>query len=607
MTIQRNIQYICNDEKNHITSTDIIAEDLVREFVIQDKHIEYYKDLSDKVYLVEHSLQKESLPNRNKKEIIIILGIVSFEEIEELYKLKNKNTIFIVVESNISLFADVLNRKDLKIFESPNLYLYVDNEMENFSLFIESIIKNKDVLYFINNIKYYINSYYRDYDQKNILEVMRHIRQTITTIIDAYGNSIEDSIKGLENHIKNIEHIFSSKDLGELTNKFIGQPAFIISAGPSLEKNIRELKNIQNRGIIIAVDTIVERLLSEGIIPDFMTTIERLPIVYEYFYKDKNIPKETTLVGPSVLDERIFSEFPGNHIIPIRSETGEGEWLRQRLALSPAANMPMGLSCAHVAFGLGVKLGCSPIVLVGQDLAYGENSKSHVKGTEYDNSGKVPEKVEELLDGYYGRKVKSTKIWLQFKMWFESLIQKASLDVINATEGGVHIYGTKRESLKDVITAYCKEEIDVYSTICDTPSYNIDKHILIKNLNVELQGFKNFRNDSLLYLKDLKDFEINSVNLNKAQKLLNTIDLAIPQIMGHSLLSHNLQTQVFQYYWIINGEEKIFSKEYLDIVRRAQLHLLGPVIATMSIIIEKIENLVITLEKGEQNINEVTK
>ena len=51
-------------------------------------------------------------------------------------------------------------------------------------------------------------------------------------------------------------------------------PAFIVSAGPSLDKNIDELKNIKGRGVIMAVDTAIKPLLKKGIVPDIVASVD---------------------------------------------------------------------------------------------------------------------------------------------------------------------------------------------------------------------------------------------------------------------------------------------------------------------------------------------
>lgn len=617
MYSENNIEYILQNKKNYISENINLPLQMQREFVMSDEktNTTYYKDYYNNVYEVTEELQEKISPNKYKREVFFFLGIDSWVEIKEMYKKKHADTIFVIIEPNISIFSHILSNENLSIFNDSNVYLYVNHEVEELNNFIPKILENYQTLKFINNVKYYINAYYRRYDNEIISKYMVGIRHSLVSMIERYGNSMEDGLIGLKNHIKNIDHIFKSKDLSFLAGKFTNLPAYIVSAGPSLDKNIRFLKKAKNRGVIIAVDTIVEKLLKEGITPDFMTTVERIPLVYDYFYKNKNLPKEITLVAPSVLDERIFDEFKGNYLIPIRIETGEGKWLKSRLQLPPTFDMLMGLSCAHVAFGLAFKLGCSPIVLIGQDLAFGEDSKTHVSGTEYDNESEL-EKVEEIerqyeyVKGYYNEVVKTTPIWLQFKSWFEIQIQQYNLDVVNATEGGVHIYGTRQIPLKDVIDFYEKKDIalNLYDFVDQLPSYKFNMDKIIENFSIEIEGFKNFRDDCLLYVRDLNELEKtlfscgNFRELLSIEKFLQTIDLVIPQIIGHELLSHNFQFIVFQYYWKINSVEEIVSKDNLDYKRKAQINLLLAIIYLVDEVITNVENLIeqIKIEKESE-------
>ena len=73
-------------------------------------------------------------------------------------------------------------------------------------------------------------------------------------LIDQYG--VKDLIKNIENENKE------------------GYPAFIVSAGPSLDKNIDMLKEVKGRGMIMAVDTAIKPLLKKGIVPDIVASVD---------------------------------------------------------------------------------------------------------------------------------------------------------------------------------------------------------------------------------------------------------------------------------------------------------------------------------------------
>lgn len=51
-------------------------------------------------------------------------------------------------------------------------------------------------------------------------------------------------------------------------------PAIVVSAGPSLNNNIMELKKAVGKAFIIAVDTAVKPLVKAGIIPDMFAMLD---------------------------------------------------------------------------------------------------------------------------------------------------------------------------------------------------------------------------------------------------------------------------------------------------------------------------------------------
>jgi hypothetical protein len=52
-------------------------------------------------------------------------------------------------------------------------------------------------------------------------------------------------------YMSNIPHILKSSPIDNLYNSFKNKPAIIVSAGPSLNKNINLLKDYQDKAIII--------------------------------------------------------------------------------------------------------------------------------------------------------------------------------------------------------------------------------------------------------------------------------------------------------------------------------------------------------------------
>ena len=240
-------------------------------------------------------------------------------------------------------------------------------------------------------------------------------------------------------------------------------PAFVVSAGPSLNKNIKELKRAKNKSFIIAVDTAVKPLLREGIVPDMFATLDGLkPLKLVKTEQARNLPLLTMVTAANaILDYHTGKKFFYD----------EGyEYVRKMFEMNgkKLEGFPTGGSVATLAFSLTCHLGFRKIIFVGQDLAYTDN-KSHADGTFQDA---MPEEdTEEFIKvpGNYETEVPTLKNLDSYRKWFGEYIEwwtRGHKTVfINATEGGARIEGTELMTLSEVIDRECVKEVDVSACI----------------------------------------------------------------------------------------------------------------------------------------------
>ncbi|MGG3887916.1 motility associated factor glycosyltransferase family protein [Metabacillus fastidiosus] len=595
MFIDRNIEILQKNEIHWIGS--LTSSSITHEFISSaNSRVEFFEDMNGDVYKTEDFYDKSYENNSLKREIIFVIGINSIYELKELYEKTNKESCLIVIEPNLSFFNHVLHHKKLDIFQNKNIILFADH-IEQLSDFIRSFFSRYSSIALAKNINFYQTDYYRKYELETTKNTIHIIREVVRNVVLSVGNSIEDGLDGLKNNLENLEWLQKSKDTAQLKDKFKGKPAIIVSAGPSLNKNIRELKRAKYNAIIIAVDTIVNRLLIEGIIPDFVCSVERTHEVYEYFYKDKGIPEDVTLVGPPLLDSRIFKEFQGSLILPMRNGVAEYKWLHNFLKLGKDSFIEMGSSCAHVAFGLAMHFGASPIILVGQDLAYGSTEEeTHAIGTIYDNEIENEEEAlfqDYEIEGYFGGTVRSTYIWIYFKQWFEAQISNQQLFVINATEGGAKINSTTQKPLKDTIDTYCLEEINsVKAMVRDICTYDVSIKDIKEALNKELNYFSTFKEKCTKQLENIKQLKVtHSSTMKKLTRVVEELQKTNPimqEILKHDLLRHNLQSIVVKTLWDINNIEQVINTKNLIENKEIQIKML----ITAVVCVGKIEDYI---------------
>lgn len=227
--------------------------------------------------------------------------------------------------------------------------------------------------------------------------------------------------------------------------EYRGRPFLLISAGPSLTKQLPLIKQFKdNREIIIGcVGTALKPLLAEAITPDFVMVSDPLDNIFKQI--DGVETKNLTLFYLSTANYRTVSFFRGKRYIVWQSEY---DLARNEAGKRQESLVETGGSVATCLLDLMVKMGASKIALVGQDLAYTGGVSHAVSTTDYRS---IQQEVTQYeIDNYYlNGKVPTSKNLMIYLNWFERYSKKnSSVELLNCTEGGAHIQGWKHIPLK---------------------------------------------------------------------------------------------------------------------------------------------------------------
>mgnify|MGYP005626400187 CR=1 FL=1 len=177
--------------------------------------------------------------------------------------------------------------------------------------------------------------------------------------------------------------------VAKLGDAFKGQPAVIIAPGPSLSQNLHLVKQLKGRAVLIAFSRCLEILKPAGIVPDFVVVLDPLDLTYHFDgYDAREI--ECLCVGMTCnpklyrLPVKRFASFSGNAVIEA--------WLYDHLD-GPDTWLDTSCSVATTSTSLALKLGCDPIIYVGQDLSF-PKGKYYDKGSR--DGGATLQKIEPL-------------------------------------------------------------------------------------------------------------------------------------------------------------------------------------------------------------------
>jgi len=249
-----------------------------------------------------------------------------------------------------------------------------------------------------------------------------------------------------------VPHILYSHGVKQLEGKFQGDPAILVAAGPSLEKNVHYLKEAKGRAVIICADTVLGYLLARDIHPDFVVSVDPQGTTFSK-YEGVNIPSDIVLVFHPACNDQIFKRFPGPKFVT-ETRMVIYQWLNE--FFQEKGTLEGDIQCQmHMAFNLAKIMGCDPIIIMGQDLCY-TDSLMHVKGGSYLTEVEEAIHVAQgmVTKNMFEETVKTYPVFWSYKRTFEGKIGEFSGTVLNATEGGLPLEGADIVRLLDVLPQF---------------------------------------------------------------------------------------------------------------------------------------------------------
>lgn len=459
----------------------------------------------------------------SKDSLILVFGIGAGHHIFELYRRISKDSRIIVIEHHLKILINTLSNRDFTELIDSGKVVFATGKIED--------IKKQLIFYLAHNM-HYISSNVQIYclpnldriDSENNFELVQFVRNYIRTNVYSFGNLIEDTVLGLNNTLINIEHLMQSTPIERLAQYYEGKPAVIVSAGPSLEKNMHLLKEVQGKALILACDASVKALLDIGVKPDAMLSLERIQATYDYFYKDKQYPEDIVLIGAQLLWPNIFDEYKGKKLV-IQKPEEFSQWIN---SYTENSMFDLGMSVATLSYAVARNLNCNPIILIGQDLAY-TDGKRHSKETEYQQDEDASP-AQIMIEGIDGEMLPSLEVFRLFRDWFERVVlMYPETELIDATEGGALIKGCTYMTFREAIDKYCTEKIacvlnDVVEPRVKTEDEKLDIiQKIIDDLHERIELFKDLKRMSRKHMRTIKELDSKNDVLNCSEKKLTSI------------------------------------------------------------------------------------
>jgi hypothetical protein len=464
-------------------------------------------------------------------EVIVIFGLglgYCIDYIENNFKRVKK--IFIV-EPSVDIFKKFLENVDLyKFIEKFEDVTFIVNKTEiEASAILIPMLGNyiKYNLDFVYSISYRtaFENYYESL-HNNVIEYFRSYR-----VNNATAELFQD--KWLVNVIRNIKH--NEAPIESLFNKFKGNTAILVSAGPSLNGNIDLLKKINDDVLIVAVGSAIKILHNNGISPHLRFAIDGS-------YGQQNIFDEVdTSCCPLVHSNLSFYDIPRNYSDDKIRMVLDTDFLTMYILKKADIKFELiasGNSVANVALNTLCKMGFNRIAFVGQDLCY-TRGELYAKG-----SWKQETITEERLKNGDLVKVKNINdeevytnlAFLGMKKGLEACISGfPKIEFINSTEGGLAIKGAGIKSLQKVI----ESDIDNISSL-NTKLRKILKENKIKDYEVKINKAILQLNEELQQLIEFNEKRLSILSSNSLDLKAEALQKIVDEIHDYDIKMKNI-------------------------------------------------------------------
>ena len=427
------------------------------------------------------------------------------------------------------------------------------------------------------------------YQTSNMVSFLNFKKWLIRTI-ELVDHNYKLQVKKTYEFFKSTAFKFDAKSsipfLTDYKDVFKGKPAIIVSAGPSLNKNIEFLKKYKDNALVFCVGTALPVLYNNGIVPDFLNVIETVNTSVHY-----NLPivKDISFIAESFTESSYLNMDFKRKFMTASLETDAARWYLEKFDREFVPFEAKGTVSYHALY-CAYYLGCNPIILIGQDLAYSDGC-CYAKGSKFDglkcvfeeSIGKFkiecddyetfkknyfasvdysPEVEESILQarlkelndnlqtvaGQNGEVLPTDSVYALFIDYIKGFASEhgAGLKLINSSVGGALIDGFETLSLDKACEAYASSPLDKDSLfeIMDNKKTNANVYSVLKNLKEDYKVYshvyKIFK-DGIEACKSLQEeLEKNDAYTDSVKKLLDRLSKIYTKITNQYMQKYRI-------------------------------------------------------------------
>lgn len=396
----------------------------------------------------------------SETQLLIFMGLgLGYQPLA--FSKKRSDTPILIIEPNPAFIylalisvplGELFSHEKLYLFYSPNLELLpkviAQTKTEIFSIIEQPNIKTTNPIFFA--------------DAKALISRIQTKNEINTATRKKFASLWIKNICKNINFLKTCPGIYRFKNIACYKENF---DVLILAAGPSLDKTLPFLQELQKKMIIVCVDTALRACLAQNVEPDFIILID--PQYWNSRHISDLKAPNSILITESATFPSVF-RFQCKKIFLCSSLFPLGQFLEQNSEIK--GELAAGGSVATSAWDFARMLSPKNIYIAGLDLGFPKGN-THFKGSLFEENAIIksnritsPETAscESRFSGgkidaadYNGQVFKTDKRLKMYAWWFESKLADPNIGKETTTfvigKSGLAIPGMKTCEIEDLL------------------------------------------------------------------------------------------------------------------------------------------------------------
>jgi hypothetical protein len=289
----------------------------------------------------------------------------------------------------------------------------------------------------------------------------RHVNEVKTATTQRFGELWK------QNFQINRDAILKNPGVNALHKKFHNLPCIVVGAGPSLDKNLRFLREAQNKAVILAGDAALKPLKEHGIDPALVVCLDPQEDITKFLAGVNH--RGIVLVAPTIIHPRVLDLWEGDVLFYHKWAPDIPALVEIQNAAPRIGTLTPGGTVLSVTYDLAFQSGGNPIMFLGQDLSY-TTQNTHSRASENadfrlgDTLTAQKENIVFEAD-IHGVPRPTLKAMLVSKQWFNWAFTEwkrpIPAHIINCSEAGILTDHCALMPLQEAIYRYCTKPLNI--------------------------------------------------------------------------------------------------------------------------------------------------